>query len=79
MRNSARTLEAVVAMRDCVIAVSDCAPALSNQALAVSALRMGYARILRSVVRSMSAAHELALFETSIVGNLSPTLTRSES
>jgi hypothetical protein len=79
MRNSARTLEAVVAMRNPALAVSNCAPVLSNQAFAVSALRTGFARILRSVVRSMGAAHELALFETSIVGNFSPTLTRSES
>ena len=85
MRNSARALEAVVAMRNCALAIhnralamSNCALAVSNCALAASVLRMGFVRILRCFVRSMGAAHELAQIETSIVGNLSPTLTRSE-
>ncbi len=79
MRYSASALEAVVAMRNCALAVSNCARAVSNRALAVSVLRMGFVRILHSVVRSMGAAHELALIEASIVGSPSPTLTRFES
>jgi hypothetical protein len=72
MRNSARALEAVIAPRNRALAMSNCA-------LAVSVLRMGFVRILRCFVRSMGAAHELAQIETSIVRNLSKTLTRSES
>ena len=86
MRNSARALKAVVAMRNRAPAMRNCAPAMSirplairNRALGVSVLRMGFVRILRCFVRSMGAAHELAQIETGIVGNLSETLTRSES
>ena len=86
MRNSALALKAVVAMRNRApamrnraLAMSNSALAVSNYALAVSVVRMGFVRILRCFVRSMGAAHELAQIETSIVGNLSPTLTRSES
>jgi hypothetical protein len=91
MRNCARALEPVVAMRNralamssCaralepVVAMSNCALAVSNCALAVSVLRIGFARILRCFVRSMGPAHELAQIETSILRNLSKTLTRSE-
>ena len=86
MRDRARTLQAV-AMRNRAscpeqlssCALSNCALTVSNCALAVSVLRMGFVRILRCFVRSMDAAHQLAQIETSIVGNLSPTLTRSES
>ena len=88
MRNRAGALEAAVAMRNraplamsnCApLALSNCAVAVSNCALAVSVLRTGFVRILRCFVRSMGAAHQLAQIETGIVGNLSPTLTRSES
>ena len=79
MRNSARALKAVVAMRNRAPAMRNRALAMSNCALGVSVLRMGFVRILRCFVRSMGAAHELAQIETGIVGNLSETLTRSES
>jgi hypothetical protein len=85
MRSCARALEPVVAMRNRALAMSSCARALEpvvamrNCALALSVLKMGFARILRCFVRSMSATHELAQIEISIVGNLSKTLTRSES
>jgi len=79
VRNSARALEAVAAMRNRALALSNCALAVSNCALAVSVLRMGVVPILRCFVRSTGAAHELAQIETSIMGDLSPTLTRSES
>ena len=65
MGNSASALVAVIAMANC--------------ALAVSVLTMGLVRILRCFVRTMGAAHELAQIEAGIVGNFSPTLTRSES
>src|SRR4029434_4504710 len=79
MRNSARALEAIVAMRNCALAMSNCAPAMSNRALAMSALRMGFVCILRCFVRSMGASHDVARSHSSIVVNLSKTLTRSES
>jgi hypothetical protein len=79
MSSCARALEPVVATRNCALAMSNCALAVSNCALAASVLRTGSARILGCLVRSMGAAHELAQIETRIVGNLSPTLTRSES
>ena len=72
-RNSARTLEAVVAMRnrapptDATLRMSNCA------------LTMSTAGMLRHFIRSMGAAHDLAELKTGIVGNLPPTLTRSES
>ncbi len=65
MRNSARALEAVVAMR--------------NHALAVSVLRMGFVRILRGVVRSMGFAYDLPEAKTGIVRNFSQTFTSFES
>ncbi len=79
MRNRACAPEAAVAMRNRALAVSNRALAVSNCALAASVLRMGFVRILRCFVRPMGAAHQLAQIETGIVGNLSPTLTRSES
>ncbi len=79
LRNRARALEAGVATRNRAPAMSNCAVAVSNCALAVNALTMSIASMLRHFIRSMGAAHELALFETGIVGNPSPTLTRFES
>jgi len=86
MRNRACAPETAVAMRNraplalsnCALAMNNCALAVSNYALAASVLRTGFVRILRCFVRSMGVAHELAQIETSIVGNLSKTLTRSE-
>src|SRR5262245_6521424 len=79
MRNCARAVEAIVAMRNRALTMRNCALGMSNRALGMSVLRTGFVRILRCLVRSMGAAHELAHIETSIVGNLSKTLTRSES
>ena len=48
-RNSARTLEAVVAMRNCA-PPTDATLRMSNCALTMSGLRMSFVRILRGFV-----------------------------
>ena len=78
IRNGACPVEATIAMRNRGPRM-DAAPATSDCALAMSALRMSHVDSSRCFVRSMGPAHELAQFETSIVRDLSKTLTRPES